>query len=100
MGTIARMVVATCVINLELSGVQSLKEKRSILHSIIARLRREFNLSVAEVAGQDIWELGVIGLAAVGNDRRYVHGQMERAVAWISEHRPDAPISDYSIEFV
>ena len=47
------MVVATCVISLVLGGVQSLKEKRSILRSIIARLRQEFNLSVAEVDNHD-----------------------------------------------
>jgi uncharacterized protein YlxP (DUF503 family) len=94
------MVVATCVITLELSGVGSLKEKRSILHSIIARLRREFNLSVAEVGGHDAWGQAVVGLAAVGNDKGYVHGQMEKAVGWIAEHRPDVPIYDYSIEFV
>ena len=94
------MVVATCVISLELSGVRSLKEKRSILKSIIARLRREFNVSVAEVGEQDIWRLGVIGLAAVGVDKGYVHGLMERAVTWIDEYRPDVPIYDYRIEFI
>ncbi len=94
------MVVATCLISLELSGVRSLKEKRSILRSIIARLRQEFNLSVAEVDGQDAWGTAVIGLAAVGNDRAYLHGMMEKSVAWIVSHRPDVPIYDYRIEFV
>ncbi len=100
MGTIAHMVVATCVISLDLSGLDSIKDKRSIVRSIIARLRREFNLSVAEVADMDIRSWGVIGLAAVGNDRRYLHGQMEKAVAWIVAQRPDVPIYDYSIEFL
>lgn len=94
------MVVATCVITLELGGVRSLKEKRSILKSIIARLRQEFNLSVAEVDHHDAWGTAVIGLAAVGNDRAYLHSMMEKSVAWIEEHRPDLPIGGYSIEFV
>ena len=94
------MVVATCIISLELDGVQSLKEKRSILRSIIARLRQEFNLSVAEVDSHDSWGLAVIGLAAIGNDKGYVHGLMEKAVAWITEHLPDVPVGDYSIEFI
>ena len=94
------MVVATCIITLELAGVQSLKEKRSILKSILARLRQEFNLSVAEVDGQDAWGTAVIGLAAIGNDKAYLHGMMEKSVTWIADHRPDAPIGDYSIEFL
>jgi uncharacterized protein YlxP (DUF503 family) len=94
------MFVATCVITLELGGVRSLKEKRSILKSIIARLRREFNLSVAEVDGHDAWGAAVIGLAAVGNDKAYLHSLMEKSVAWIENQRPDAPIAAYNIEFL
>ncbi len=94
------MFVATCVITLELNGVSSLKEKRSIIKSVIVRLRREFNLSVAEVAAHDAWGTAVIGLAAVGNDKAYLHSLLEKSVAWVEDNRPDAPIADYSIEFV
>lgn len=94
------MVVATCWISLELAGVRSLKEKRSILKPIIARLRQEFNLSVAEIDGQDAWGTAIIGLAAVGNDKAYLHSLMEKSVAWIVDFRPDVPIYDYRIEFV
>lgn len=93
------MVVATCVITLELEGVRSLKEKRSILKSIIARLRQEFNVSVAEIDGQDAWNSAVLGLAAVGNDGRYLHGLLQKSVDWIETNRPDAPIGGYAIEF-
>lgn len=94
------MVIAVCTITLELEGVRSLKEKRSIIKSVIARLRHEFNLSVAEVDGQDAWASAVLGLAAVGNDKAYLHRVLEKAVAWIETNRPDAPIGAYSIEFL
>jgi hypothetical protein len=42
----------------------------------------------------------VIGLVTVGNDTGYLHGLLEKAVAWIEENRPDAPIADYYIEFL
>jgi uncharacterized protein len=93
------MVVATCLIALDLNGVYSLKEKRSILKPIIARLHREFNLSVAEVDGQDAWGSAVIALAAVGNDKAHLHRVMEKSVAWLEQNRPDVPINAYSIEF-
>jgi hypothetical protein len=93
------MLVATCVVKLNLNGVRSLKEKRRILTSILARLAREYNLAVAEVDCQDIWQTAVIGMVSVGNSEAYLHGMMEKAVGWIEANRPDAPVDAYTIEF-
>lgn len=92
------MIVATCVIHLQLHGVYSLKDKRRILKSILTRLPQKFNVAVAEVEAQDVWQTAVIALATVGNDAGYLHGLLEKAVAWIAEARPDVPIDDYQIE--
>lgn len=93
------MQVATCVIKLNLNGVYSLKEKRRILKSILARLAQQFNVATAEIECQEVWQTAVIGLATVGNDAGYLHGLLEKAVAWIAQNRPDVPIDDYMIEF-
>lgn len=93
------MFIATCVIKLRLEGVFSLKEKRRILKSILTRLPRQFNLAVAEVDCQDVWQTAVIALVTVGNDNGHLHAVLEKAVAWIETTRPDAPIDDYFIEF-
>ena len=93
------MIVATCVIKLQLEDVASLKENRQILKSVLARLKNQFNVAAAEVDCQDVWQTAVIGLAAVGNDSAYLHGLMEKAVDWIETQRPDVPIESYSIEF-
>ncbi len=44
-----------------------------MLLSLRGRLREKFNLSVAEVDGQDLWQKVVLGLACVANDGRYVN---------------------------
>lgn len=93
------MNVATCTIQLGLDGVSSLKEKRRILKSVIARLSNQFNISVAEVDYHDVWQSAVIGLAAVGNDNGRLHSQMEKAVAYIERNRFDCYIVEYQIEF-
>ncbi len=93
------MLVATCVVELSLNGVYSLKDKRSIVKSILTRLPKQFNVATAEIAHHDIWQTAVIGLVTVGNDAGYLHGLLEKAVAWIEQTRPDAPITRYSIEF-
>ncbi len=92
--------VALCIIQLNLAGVHSLKEKRRILKSILSRLPREFNVAAAEIDKQDSWQTAVIGLAAVGNDAAYLHGRLEKAVAWVERTRPDAPVDAYTIEFL
>ena len=92
------MVVATCVIKLNLDGVHSLKGKRRILKSILARYPHHFNVAVAEVDYQDVWQTAVIGLVTVGNDAGHLHSVLERAVAWLEQQRPDVPIDDYMIE--
>lgn len=93
------MFIATCVITLSLEGAFSLKDKRSVVKSIVARLPRQFNVAVAEVDHQDVWQTAVIALVTVGNDKGYLHGLLEKAVAWIEDQRPDAPIDSYYIEF-
>ncbi len=93
------MFIATCVLKLRLESVYSLKDKRQILKSILSRLPQQFNLAVAEVDHQDVWHTAVIGLVTIGNDKSYLHGLLEKAVAWIENHRPDIPIDEYHIEF-
>lgn len=93
------MIVATCVVELSLNGVFSLKDKRSIVKSILTRLPKQFNVATAEIDHNDVWQTAVIGLVTVGNDAGYLHGLLEKAVAWIAQTRPDAPITAYSIEF-
>ena len=94
------MHVATCVIKLNLEGVYSLKEKRRILKSILARLPRQFNVATAEVDCHEVWQTAVIGLVTIGNDGAYLHGLLEKAVMWIEQTRPDVPVDEYAIEFL
>jgi uncharacterized protein YlxP (DUF503 family) len=73
------VVVGLCTIELFLGDCQSLKDKRQILSSLKDRLRQKFNLSVAEVDAQDLWQKGVLAFACVANDGRYVHQVLEQA---------------------
>ena len=50
------MVIGTCTIELHIPGNGSLKGKRRVIKSIIARVHSEFNVSIAEVDNQDLWQ--------------------------------------------
>jgi uncharacterized protein YlxP (DUF503 family) len=94
------VVIGACTLELHIPGNGSLKGKRRIIKSLMARLRREFNVSVAEVGAQDVWQLAIIGVVCVSNDRDYVHGLLTRVAHWIEESRLDCQLVDYQIEIL
>jgi len=64
---------------LHLEGCQSLKDKRAILQSLKAELRRKLNVAVAEVAHQDLWQRAGIACATVASDRRVAEETLRTA---------------------
>ena len=92
------MVLGSCIIKLYLPGNGSLKGKRSILKPILARLRREFNLSTAEVGNNDVWQSAEIACVTVANAPGRVHSVLERAVRWIENYHPEVQVVDWDIE--
>lgn len=80
MWCVAGMVVGICTVELWIPESQSLKDKRQVLHSVKDRLRSKFNLSIAEVDGQDLWQKAVLGMACVANDGSHVEQVLEQAL--------------------
>jgi len=74
------IIVGLCTVELIIPESQSLKDKRKVLLSLKDRLREKFNLSVAEVDGQDLWQKAVLGLACVANEGRYVNQVLDQAL--------------------
>lgn len=65
--------------DLHLEGCHSLKDKRAILQSLKAGLRKQLNVAVAEVEHQDLWQRAGIACATVGSDRRVVDETLRAA---------------------
>jgi uncharacterized protein YlxP (DUF503 family) len=72
-----RMIVGVMTAHLFLHGITSLKEKRSIVKSLIGRLKSRFNISIAEVDHQDNKNGAVIGISIVSNDNRFIDQQFD-----------------------
>ena len=94
------MHIGVCTIELRLPGNGSLKGKRSVVKSVVARIGREFNVSIAEVEAQDSWQRAVLGVACVSSSAAYAHGLLEQVVRWIEENRPDVDLVAYEIEML
>ena len=74
------MVIGCCSIKFYLHGNNSLKGKRRIVRAIKDRLKNDFNVSVAEIGDQDVWQNLHIGISAVGSDRPYMDGLLTKVV--------------------
>ncbi|MEP7326407.1 MAG: DUF503 domain-containing protein [Gemmatimonadota bacterium] len=85
--------------DLNLFGCHSLKDKRSILQSLKARLRQELNVSVAETGSQDSWQRAEISCAAVGSDRTVVEETLRSADRMV-EQAAGARIVDSATSFL
>ncbi len=94
------MVIGSTVIELHLPGVRSLKEKRSILKRIIARIHKEFNVSCGEVALNDVWQSAALGVAVVSTSQPHAERVIENVVRWIEHNRPDLQVVDHHIEII
>jgi len=74
------MIVGIMTAHLSLIGVTSLKGKRSIVKSLIGRLKSRFNISIAEVDLQDVKTTAVIGIAVVCNEGRFIDRQFDSII--------------------
>lgn len=80
------MIVATLEIELRMDGCFSLKEKRHVLRGTLEKLRRDLQISAAEVDDHDLWNSAVVGLALATNDAHHAEGVLDRAVAILESH--------------
>lgn len=83
-------------VRMRLRSSHSLKDKRKVTRSIKDRIRARFNVSVAEVDDQDLWQSIVLGFAAVGTDPEYVRGELEQILNQLRVH-PEAELLGYDI---
>jgi uncharacterized protein YlxP (DUF503 family) len=74
------MIVGVLKAQLHLLGITSLKEKRSIIKSLLGRLKSRFNISISEVDHQDEKISTVVGIALISNDTRFINQQFDKII--------------------
>ena len=94
------MVLATLQVTLHIPGSHSLKEKRMVVRSLCDRLRRRFNVAVAEVAEQDVWQVAVIGAVVVSGDARHAESMIGAVLRAVEDEEGEALITQSHVELV
>lgn len=72
------MIVGLLTLDLHIPGSNSLKSKRHVIKSLIDRIKNKFNVSVAEVDAQNLWQRSVIGIAYVANETLIINQVLEK----------------------
>ena len=94
------MSLGVCTIKLRLPENHSLKDKRKVLKSITTRVRSRYNVAIAEMDDQDLWQLATLGIACLSNDAQQVDKVLSKVVDFITQSRFDIEILDYHIEII
>jgi uncharacterized protein YlxP (DUF503 family) len=86
--------------DLRLPGSRSLKQKRHVLKTLTAAIRATYNVAVAEVDHQDLWQRTTLAVAAVAEEqyhlRRVLHEVEKLVDRWAEVELIDADVSIHS----
>lgn len=89
--------VALGLVELHLGEVDSLKGKRHALKGLKEKVKQRFNVSVAEVDHEDLWQRATLAVACVANDGRHANEVVSKAVDYI-ESLADGRVIDVRVE--
>jgi len=90
--------VSLLTLKLSLPGCGSLKQKRSLLSPILARLHKEFNLSAAEIGLQDVWQSAWLGCALLSTDPNHNARVLNKVVEFVETRFPEVQVEEFHIE--
>ena len=93
------MPVGLLTLELHIADARSLKDKRQILRSLKDRLRRKFNIAIAELDFHDVWQSSTVGIVTLSNAEQHVEESLQHVLA--EAHRILSPVLiDHSVDFL
>ncbi len=94
------MIIGASEITLGLPDCHSLKDKWQVIKSVMARVRNHFEVAIAEVEDQDLWQSAKLGVSCVSNSKKHASEILESVQRYIEETRPDVVISNVEIDII
>jgi len=91
------MFIGVCTFTVHIPDSGSLKTKRQSLRSLKDRIRSKFNVSVAEIEDNDLWQKATLAVAAVSNDRTHLNQTLDHVLDMVRSV-PELDLLDYHIE--
>jgi len=92
--------IGVCRLMAHLPEANNLKVKRQVARSLTARLRNQFNVAVAEVEDNDLWQRLTLGVCCVSNDSAHASEMLSRVVSFVEAFWGDLVLLDYETEII
>jgi uncharacterized protein YlxP (DUF503 family) len=93
------MFVGSASIELLIPQSNSLKSKRQVLKTLKDRLHNKFDVSVAEVDHNDLWQRALIGVAVVANQNNFARQVLSEVLEYIQREN-GVEVINYNIEIL
>ncbi len=93
------MIVGILEIHLRIFSARTLKEKRACIQRIISKIRNSFNVSVAEIGGNDQWKECILGIAMIGNEKAFLDNALNNILSFIEKEK-SVWIENWSMEIL
>ncbi|QPC81137.1 DUF503 domain-containing protein [Phototrophicus methaneseepsis] len=94
----AKAIIGLCELEFYLPDSMSLKDKRSIVKSLLKRVHQQFNVAASETDLLDSVQSAKIAIVSVSNSNRHLQSMMQNVISWIESHYPQAMIVQENIE--
>ncbi len=94
------MNVGVCKLQLKLAENMSLKGKRQVIKPIIALIKNKYNVSVAEVEDNDLWQIATLGICFISNDSKYTDEVITSIINFINSGRFEVEIINQEVEII
>ncbi|NLL90400.1 MAG: DUF503 domain-containing protein [Dehalococcoidales bacterium] len=94
------MNVGVCKLQLKLAEGMSLKGKRQVIKPIIALIKNKYNVSIAEVENNDLWQIATLGICFISNDSKYTDEVITSIINFISSGRFEVEIISQEVEII
>lgn len=94
------MHVGVARVALQVAESSSLKDKRTVVKSVVQRVRNRFNVAIAEIDTQDTWQLITLGIVCVSDDPRHANEMLSKVIDFIESERLDAELGGVELELI
>jgi len=93
------MIVGILSVSVHIPGSHSLKDKRQVIKSLIDKTRNRFNIAMAEIGDQELWQKALFGVVCIANERKFVNQILDKVLNFIRSV-PLISLIDYQIEIL
>jgi uncharacterized protein YlxP (DUF503 family) len=93
------MIIGICLLDIHISQSQSLKNKRMVIKAIKDSLKKRFNISIAEVEFQDLWQRSKLAVVAVSNQKKVVE-RIFSSILQLIESNGNCELNHIETEFI